>query len=101
MAIFDLAGKASRQPALVAARRRRGRAGAPATRPWSPARPAEVADDAERWAARGFTTFKLKLGTADDVAQVRAVRERLGAERESGSTPTAPGASTRRSACCG
>ena len=40
--------------------------------------PAEVAADAERWAARGFTTFKLKLGAGDDVAQVRAVREALG-----------------------
>ena len=52
----------------------------PATRPWSPAPPAAVADDAERWAARGFTTFKLKLGVGDDVAQVRAVREAVGPE---------------------
>jgi O-succinylbenzoate synthase len=42
--------------------------------------PDAVADDAERWAARGFTTFKLKLGDGDDVGQVRAVRERLGPE---------------------
>jgi L-alanine-DL-glutamate epimerase-like enolase superfamily enzyme len=40
--------------------------------------PQAVADDAERWAKRGFETFKLKLGAGDDVAQVRAVRERLG-----------------------
>ncbi len=40
--------------------------------------PAAVADDAARWAERGFETFKLKLGTGDDVAQVRAVRERVG-----------------------
>ncbi len=39
-----------------------------------------VAEEAERWAESGFTTFKLKLGTGDDVAQVRAVRERLGPE---------------------
>jgi L-alanine-DL-glutamate epimerase-like enolase superfamily enzyme len=57
--------------------------------------PKAVAADAERWAADGFTTFKLKLGAesvkspleADfsrtrnvDVAQVRAVREAVGSE---------------------
>jgi o-succinylbenzoate synthase len=41
--------------------------------------PAAVAAEAERWAADGFRSFKLKLGTGDDVAQVRAVREALGA----------------------
>jgi L-alanine-DL-glutamate epimerase-like enolase superfamily enzyme len=56
--------------------------------------PEAVADDAERWARDGFTTFKLKLGAesvkADDmrqvsqtrgsadVEQVRAVREAVG-----------------------
>lgn len=40
--------------------------------------PATVAAEAERWAADGFRSFKLKLGTGDDVAQVRAVREALG-----------------------
>ncbi|HEX6455910.1 MAG TPA: mandelate racemase/muconate lactonizing enzyme family protein [Solirubrobacterales bacterium] len=57
--------------------------------------PREVAAAAERWAADGFTTFKLKLGAesvktrtesgfsrtrVNDVAQVRAVREALGPE---------------------
>lgn len=42
--------------------------------------PAVVAADAERWAAEGFTTFKLKLGAGDDLGQVRAVREALGTE---------------------
>ncbi len=42
--------------------------------------PAAVAADAERWAADGFSTFKLKLGVGDDVAQVRAVRDALGPE---------------------
>ena len=37
-----------------------------------------MAADAERWASDGFSTFKLKLGTGSDVAQVRAVREALG-----------------------
>lgn len=41
--------------------------------------PAAVAAEAERWAADGFTSFKLKLGTGDDVGQVRAVREAVGA----------------------
>lgn len=40
--------------------------------------PAAVVADAERWAADGFSCFKLKLGTGDDAAQVRAVREALG-----------------------
>ncbi len=42
--------------------------------------PAAVAADAERWAADGFRTFKLKLGAGDDVAQVRAVREAIGTD---------------------
>lgn len=42
--------------------------------------PEAVAEDALHWAARGFTTFKLKLGAGDDVAQVRAVREAVGPE---------------------
>ncbi len=40
--------------------------------------PAAVADDAMRWAAEGFSTFKLKLGVGDDVGRVRAVREAVG-----------------------
>ncbi len=40
--------------------------------------PGAVVSDAERWAAEGFSTFKLKLGAGDDAAQVRAVREALG-----------------------
>jgi o-succinylbenzoate synthase len=40
--------------------------------------PATVVSAAERWAADGFSTFKLKLGMGDDAVQVRAVREALG-----------------------
>lgn len=40
--------------------------------------PAAVAADAERWAAEGFSTFKLKLGAGEDFGQVRAVRDALG-----------------------
>jgi L-Ala-D/L-Glu epimerase len=42
--------------------------------------PAEVAADAERWAEEGFSSFKLKLGTGDDIGQVRAVRDAVGPE---------------------
>lgn len=42
--------------------------------------PAAVAEDALRWAADGFSTFKLKLGAEQDVEQVRAVREAVGPE---------------------
>ena len=79
MAVFDLAGKASGRPLWSLL-------GATEATPVAcnatlvAGAPDEVAADAERWAARGFTTFKLKLGTGDDVAQVRAVRERLGAD---------------------
>jgi o-succinylbenzoate synthase len=40
--------------------------------------PAQVATDAERWAAQGFTAFKLKVGTLGDVGQVEAVRSAVG-----------------------
>jgi len=40
--------------------------------------PAAVAAEAERWAADGFSTFKLKLGADGDIGQVRAVREAVG-----------------------
>ena len=42
--------------------------------------PAAVAEDALRWEAEGFATFKLKVGVGDDVSQVRAVREAIGPE---------------------
>jgi o-succinylbenzoate synthase len=44
--------------------------------------PSAVAEDALRWAAEGYSTFKLKLGAGEDVAQVAAVRKALGAEAE-------------------
>lgn len=79
MALFDLAGKASSTPLWRLL-------GAEAAEPVTcnatlvAGAAGEVAADAERWAALGFQTFKLKLGTGDDVAQVRAVREALGPE---------------------
>ncbi len=40
--------------------------------------PTAVAAEAARWAEDGFETFKLKLGTDDDLGQVLAVREAVG-----------------------
>jgi o-succinylbenzoate synthase len=40
--------------------------------------PGAVAADAERWAERGFETFKLKVGVPGDVGQVEAVRAAVG-----------------------
>jgi o-succinylbenzoate synthase len=79
MAVFDLAGKASGRPlwSLLGASEARPVA-CNATLVAGPAE--EVAADAQRWAARGFATFKLKLGGGGDVAQVRAVREAVGPE---------------------
>jgi len=42
--------------------------------------PRAVAAQASAWRERGFTSFKLKVGMAGDVAQVGAVRAELGAE---------------------
>jgi L-Ala-D/L-Glu epimerase len=77
MALFDLAGKLSGQPVWRLLR-------ATAAKPvacnatLAAGEAAAVAAAAERWAERGFESFKLKLGTGDDVAQVRAVRDALG-----------------------
>ncbi len=79
MAVFDLAGKASGKPVwelLGAQQAEPVRCNATLIA----AAPDQVAADAERWAGLGFSTFKLKLGAGDDVAQVRAVREMLGPE---------------------
>ncbi|MGB0120254.1 MAG: mandelate racemase/muconate lactonizing enzyme family protein [Solirubrobacterales bacterium] len=40
--------------------------------------PGRVLSQAELWAADGFTTFKLKVGSGDDAGQVEAVRKGLG-----------------------
>lgn len=42
--------------------------------------PTAVAEDAMRWYEAGYRTFKLKLGSGDDLAQVEAVRTTLGSE---------------------
>jgi o-succinylbenzoate synthase len=79
MAILDLAGKASGRPlhALLGVERA---APVRCNATLVAGAPDEVAADAARWAADGFDSFKLKLGTGDDVAEVRAVREAVGPE---------------------
>jgi o-succinylbenzoate synthase len=77
MALFDLAAKAAGVPVW----RLLGADGpnpvrCNATLVAGP--PEDVAAGAEAWAARGFETFKLKLGIGDDLRQVAAVREALG-----------------------
>jgi o-succinylbenzoate synthase len=44
--------------------------------------PAAVVEDALRWRQEGYSTFKLKLGAGEDLAQVSAVREALGPEAQ-------------------
>jgi L-alanine-DL-glutamate epimerase-like enolase superfamily enzyme len=79
MALLDLAGKVSGRPAWELL-------GAESAGPvicnatLAAGLPDSVARDAEAWAARGFTTFKLKVGVPGDVAQVKAVREAVGPE---------------------
>ncbi len=74
-ALLDLRGK------RVAAEKGAGAGSSPAIRcnaTLIAGDPASVVAGAERWAADGFSTFKLKLGGGDEAAQVRAVREALG-----------------------
>ena len=77
MALFDLVGQLSDMPVwrlLGASAARPVRCNATLTA----GDPDAVADNARNWAARGFETFKLKVGMDGDVAQVLAVREAVG-----------------------
>lgn len=79
LALHDLAGKVTGEPAwrlFGAGEARPVRCNATL----AAGEPAEVARRAAEWAARGFTTFKLKLGTDGDAEQVAAVREAVGPE---------------------
>jgi hypothetical protein len=77
IALHDLLGKLRGEPVwrLLGAERA-GAVNCNAT--LSTGSPATVAGEVERWAARGFETFKLKVGAGDDVEQVGAVRAALG-----------------------
>ncbi len=46
----------------------------------SAGKPGAVATEALAWADDGFSSFKVKLGTGEDLEQVRAVREAVGPE---------------------
>jgi o-succinylbenzoate synthase len=77
MALFDLAAKIAGQPLWQLMK-------APSAEPvrcnatLSSGEAVDVAQRAEAWAARGFETFKLKVGAGDDLAQVAAVRSAVG-----------------------
>lgn len=77
LALHDLAGKIEGEPVwqLLGAR-----AAAPVrcNATLVAGEPDAVAADAVRWVVDGFDTLKLKVGVADDVRQVAAVRERAG-----------------------
>jgi len=79
MALFDLAAKAVREPLwhLLGAD-----AGDPlrCNATLVAGSPDEVAAGAREWAELGFESFKLKLGIGEDLRQVAAVREAVGAE---------------------
>ena len=77
MALFDLAAKLAGIPLW---RLLRADAAAPVScnATLAAGEPADVAAHAREWAEQGFRTFKLKLGTGADAAQVAAVRAELG-----------------------
>ena len=92
MAIFDLAGKASGQPAVAAARRSRAPSRSRCNATLAAGEPARSPPTPSAGPRAGFDTFKLKLGAGDDVAQVRGGARGGRPERAgSASTPTAPG----------
>ena len=76
-AIFDLTAKLSRQPLWRLLRAKRAEP-VRCNATLASGDPEAVATIAQQWAGRGFTTFKLKLGTGDDVRQVKAVRDAVG-----------------------
>jgi len=77
MAIFDLAGRVAETPLWRLLRGERADP-VPCNATLIGGRPADVVADAERWAARGFDSLKLKLGLGEDLRQVTAVRQALG-----------------------
>ena len=79
MAIWDLVGRACGQP-LHRLWGGAWRERSPFYADIPPGEPAAMAEDAQAWVARGFTTLycKVGFGVELDVARVRAVREAVG-----------------------
>src|SRR4051812_37249512 len=79
MALFDLSAKVAGEPLW---RLMKGAEAAPVrcNATLSSGEAADVAERASAWAARGFRTFKLKVGAGDDLAQVAAVRSAIGTD---------------------
>jgi muconate cycloisomerase len=77
-ALLDLAAKAAGMPVwrLLGATEDRV---VPCNATLTAGDPEQVAAAAREWAARGFGTFKLKLGVGADLRQVEAVRDAVGA----------------------
>lgn len=79
LALFDLAGKLCGVPAW-----RLLGGGEPAPVQCNATlvagAPKAVVADADEWATEGFSTFKVKAGTPDDVEAVKAVRDALGTD---------------------
>jgi L-Ala-D/L-Glu epimerase / N-acetyl-D-glutamate racemase len=79
IALLDLAGKLLGRPAWEVLGARRA-SPVPCNATLVAGKPGAVAERAREWAARGFRTFKLKVGVNGDREQVAAVREALGPE---------------------
>lgn len=79
MAVFDLAGKAAGMPLWRLLRAERAEP-VPCNATLGAGEPAGVGAEATRWAERGFSSFKLKLGVGADREQVAAVRRSVGDE---------------------
>jgi muconate cycloisomerase len=77
LALLDLAGKLRGEPVwrMLGAERTTP---VPCNATLVAGMPEEVAADALEWSARGFESFKLKVGVDDDVEQVGAVRDAVG-----------------------
>jgi o-succinylbenzoate synthase len=84
LALLDLYGKHARRPAWNLLGGIGGETAQPGPVPCnatlSAGEPDRLAEQAREWAHRGFSTFKVKVGTANDREKIAAVREAVGAD---------------------